>query len=119
MSSKEGAGRPLAHGDGFLRQHFMHWLESLSIFSKISESIQFISILQSLVVEENSQISIFLQDARRFVLTRSRLLPPHDFVANVFNAFRESSSNVRSWHLTSGPGGVDYSTVEALKEPSN
>ncbi|OAP55758.1 hypothetical protein AYL99_09910 [Fonsecaea erecta] len=55
--------------DHFLRQHFFHWLECLSLLGRTSDSITLIGTLQSLVAEEDSEISTFLRDARRFVLT--------------------------------------------------
>ncbi|OQU97031.1 NACHT domain-containing protein [Cladophialophora immunda] len=55
--------------DRFLQQHFFHWLECLSLLGRISDSIRLIDTLQSLVAENNSEISAFLEDARRFVLT--------------------------------------------------
>ncbi|OQV00709.1 NACHT domain-containing protein, partial [Cladophialophora immunda] len=58
----------------FLRKHFLHWLESLSLLGSIYESVNFVVALQSLVAEENSQISAFIQDARRFVLTFNPIL---------------------------------------------
>ncbi|KIW24692.1 uncharacterized protein PV07_10393 [Cladophialophora immunda] len=57
----------------FLRKHFLHWLESLSLLGSISESVNLVVTLQSLV-EENGQISAFIQDARRFVLTFNLIL---------------------------------------------
>ena len=59
--------------DRFLRQYFLHWLESLSLVGKIINSVNFINTLQ-LVTAENSQISLFLHDAWRFVLTFSPIL---------------------------------------------
>ncbi|PHH93085.1 hypothetical protein CDD83_1370 [Cordyceps sp. RAO-2017] len=53
----------------FLRVHFLHWLEALSLLGKISESIGLVSELQSLVdLQDSAELSPFLDDARRFVL---------------------------------------------------
>ncbi|KAF9765081.1 hypothetical protein IL306_002692 [Fusarium sp. DS 682] len=53
----------------FLKTHFLHWLEALSLIGRISESIGFIEELQSKVdPEEGAQVLSFLRDARRFVL---------------------------------------------------
>ncbi|KAL9568837.1 hypothetical protein ACKAV7_007054 [Fusarium commune] len=53
----------------FLKTHFLHWLEALSIMGRISESIRFIDELQSIVdAEESAQVLSFLRDAKRFVL---------------------------------------------------
>ncbi|OCK72853.1 hypothetical protein K432DRAFT_340986, partial [Lepidopterella palustris CBS 459.81] len=45
----------------FLQKHFLYWLEALSLMGKISEAIALISAL-------HTEISLFLYDARRFVL---------------------------------------------------
>jgi hypothetical protein len=58
----------------FLKQYFLHWIESLSLISKITESVSFLNTLQSLVAIENSDVSVFLQDAWRFVLTFNSIL---------------------------------------------
>ncbi|RMZ88459.1 hypothetical protein DV736_g4311, partial [Chaetothyriales sp. CBS 134916] len=58
----------------FLRQHFLHWLESLSLMGKISESVNLVVTLKSLVGAGNSKISAFLEDARRFMLTFNPIL---------------------------------------------
>jgi WD40 repeat protein len=71
------SGRKISDGDEavhFLRQRFFHWLECLSLLNNVSEGIGLINILQSIAQEANSQTSILLQDARRFLLTFSPLL---------------------------------------------
>ena len=60
--------------DLFLRQHFLHWIESLSPSGKITESVSILNTLQSLVAIEDSCISAFLQDAWRFVLIFNAIL---------------------------------------------
>ncbi|KAH7464215.1 Vegetative incompatibility protein [Fusarium oxysporum f. sp. matthiolae] len=53
----------------FLKTHFLHWLEALSLIGRISESIGFINELQSIVdPEKGAQVLSFLRDAKRFVL---------------------------------------------------
>ncbi|KAH7207387.1 hypothetical protein DER44DRAFT_725310 [Fusarium oxysporum] len=53
----------------FLKTHFLHWLEALSLIGRVSESIGFIGELQSIVdAEEGTQVLSFLRDAKRFVL---------------------------------------------------
>ncbi|KAF5973809.1 vegetative incompatibility protein het-e-1 [Fusarium bulbicola] len=53
----------------FLKTHFLHWLEALSLIGRISESIGFIDELQSIVdAEKGTQVLSFLHDAQRFVL---------------------------------------------------
>ena len=66
------SGRKIGDGDDvarFLRQHFLHWLECLSLLDNVFESIGLIDILQSIVADDDCQIMTFLQDARRCVLT--------------------------------------------------
>ncbi|KAB8257974.1 hypothetical protein BDV32DRAFT_139956 [Aspergillus pseudonomiae] len=50
----------------FLRSHFLHWLEVMSLFGWISETIHSITALQSL--EKSPWLAAFLHDAKRFVL---------------------------------------------------
>ncbi|KJZ74569.1 hypothetical protein HIM_06165 [Hirsutella minnesotensis 3608] len=53
----------------FLRRHFLHWLEALSLVGSISESIGLVVELQRLVdVDNGTHISKFLYDAKRFIL---------------------------------------------------
>ncbi|KAF3407813.1 hypothetical protein DPV78_001659 [Talaromyces pinophilus] len=51
----------------FLQGHFLHWLESMSLLRRISESIGLIRTLQTLVSDENAEVYKFLKDAIRFV----------------------------------------------------
>ncbi|EXJ95094.1 hypothetical protein A1O1_00213 [Capronia coronata CBS 617.96] len=60
--------------DSFLRTYFLHWLECMSLISKIPESIGLITTLQSQVAKKDSQVSTFMEDARRFTLTFSSIL---------------------------------------------
>ncbi|KAF7505435.1 hypothetical protein GJ744_000762 [Endocarpon pusillum] len=53
----------------FLKKHFLHWLEVLSLTDYISETISFLGTLQSCVSVVASDLSAFLEDARRFILT--------------------------------------------------
>ncbi|KAE8410476.1 hypothetical protein BDV36DRAFT_289565 [Aspergillus pseudocaelatus] len=52
--------------EDFLRSHFLHWLEVMSLFGWISETIYDITALQSL--EKSPWLAAFLHDAKRFVL---------------------------------------------------
>ncbi|KAH6889960.1 hypothetical protein B0T10DRAFT_365361, partial [Thelonectria olida] len=53
----------------FLKCHFLHWLEALSLINRISESIGLIDELQSMVDPiKGAEASSFLRDAKRFVL---------------------------------------------------
>ncbi|RCI15366.1 hypothetical protein L249_6755 [Ophiocordyceps polyrhachis-furcata BCC 54312] len=54
---------------GFLQIHLLHWLEAMSLMGRMTESIESITALQSLVgVDKGVQVAEFLYDAKRFVL---------------------------------------------------
>ncbi|KAG9234358.1 hypothetical protein BJ875DRAFT_401290 [Amylocarpus encephaloides] len=53
----------------FLKSHFLHWLEALSLIGRVSESISMIADLMAMlnpIVSEKA--SAFLHDAKRFIL---------------------------------------------------
>ncbi|KAI9858001.1 MAG: hypothetical protein M1813_007971 [Trichoglossum hirsutum] len=53
----------------FLRDHLLHWIETLSLIRKTSEGILAISSLESMVMAERSpHLGAFIHDAKRFVL---------------------------------------------------
>ncbi|KAL4747489.1 hypothetical protein BDW72DRAFT_196701 [Aspergillus terricola var. indicus] len=52
--------------EGFLKSHFLHWLEVMSLFGWVSETIQNITALQSL--GKSPWLADFLHDAKRFIL---------------------------------------------------
>ncbi|KAH8704003.1 quinon protein alcohol dehydrogenase-like superfamily [Talaromyces proteolyticus] len=54
----------------FLQEHFLHWLEVMSIIGAVSEAIEAISMLQSvkLEIKTGSPLSKFLRDGKQFVL---------------------------------------------------
>ncbi|KAI1386041.1 uncharacterized protein F4822DRAFT_430918 [Hypoxylon trugodes] len=75
----------------FLQQHFLHWLEALSLMGRVSESLQMIRTLQSLPevryrrakyynianliwMEVSTQLRNFLTDATRFILTNISII---------------------------------------------
>ncbi|KAI0112494.1 WD40-repeat-containing domain protein, partial [Nemania sp. FL0031] len=54
----------------FLQRHFLHWLEALSLIGRVSECLQSIGLLQSLLQSKNcDQVSSFINDAIRFART--------------------------------------------------
>ncbi|KAI8668613.1 NACHT domain-containing protein [Fusarium keratoplasticum] len=58
----------------FLKIHFLHWLEALSILGRVSETITQISMLQSLAqFEAASEVLSFLEGARRFILAHRHI----------------------------------------------
>ncbi|KAF3107147.1 hypothetical protein TWF706_002860 [Orbilia oligospora] len=55
---------------GFLKVHFLHWLEALSLIGKIQEGIRGILLLESITeAKKNLDIHDFVYDARRFTLS--------------------------------------------------
>ncbi|KAF3282807.1 hypothetical protein TWF970_001542 [Orbilia oligospora] len=55
---------------GFLKVHFLHWLEALSLIGKIQEGIRVILLLESITeAKKNLDIHNFVYDARRFTLS--------------------------------------------------
>ncbi|KAH6715923.1 prolyl oligopeptidase-like protein [Leptodontidium sp. MPI-SDFR-AT-0119] len=52
----------------FFREHFLHWLEALSLIGAMSESDALISTLQSLISTRSTDLSEFLYDAKWFIL---------------------------------------------------
>ncbi|PYH47089.1 putative wd40 protein [Aspergillus saccharolyticus JOP 1030-1] len=58
----------------FLNEHFLHWVEVMSILGVVSEVLGSISTLQKVLHGgEGSEISEFLLDARRFILKNSQI----------------------------------------------
>ncbi|OBT60675.1 hypothetical protein VE03_09889, partial [Pseudogymnoascus sp. 23342-1-I1] len=54
----------------FLKCHFLHWLESLSFIGRLRESIRMVDNLMAIIEPiKSSEISTFLHDAKRFILT--------------------------------------------------
>ncbi|KAF3391820.1 hypothetical protein DPV78_010812 [Talaromyces pinophilus] len=51
----------------FIQDHFLHWLESLSLLGRMTESINLIQTLQTVVSDKDSEICRFLDDAMRFI----------------------------------------------------
>ncbi|CRG91478.1 Vegetative incompatibility protein HET-E-1 [Talaromyces islandicus] len=51
----------------FLQDHFLHWLESLSLLGRIADSIYLVGTLQAVVSDNNTEIRRFLDDAMRFL----------------------------------------------------
>ncbi|KAI9779780.1 MAG: hypothetical protein M1816_003344 [Peltula sp. TS41687] len=67
----ENSKRQICDSDrvhNILREHFLHWLEALSLMGKMSESIALTGILLSRVVAGSTEVLPFLNDARRFVM---------------------------------------------------
>ncbi|KAF5230264.1 hypothetical protein FAUST_9885 [Fusarium austroamericanum] len=57
----------------FLKKHFLHWLEALSLSGSMSEGVRAVHKLEALVKTTGSQqLAELLQDARRFILSHKR-----------------------------------------------
>ncbi|CAG9983043.1 unnamed protein product [Clonostachys byssicola] len=68
-----GEGKAVLRDEGqvheFLKKHFLHWLEALSLMGRLTESTRQIQKLQTLVdPNEGIKITEFLRDATRFIL---------------------------------------------------
>ncbi|KAJ6070586.1 hypothetical protein N7467_011905 [Penicillium canescens] len=58
----------------FLQEHFLHWVEAMSLLGLISEVVDIINLLQSAIQSDpHSTISQFLHDAKRFVLKNHQI----------------------------------------------
>ncbi|KAM7220964.1 NACHT domain containing protein, partial [Rhypophila decipiens] len=59
----------------FLKEHFLHWLESLSLMKNRSNGVQSIrKLLNTAQVFTNSRLIGFLQDAEKFVLSNGSII---------------------------------------------
>ncbi|KAI1131627.1 WD40-repeat-containing domain protein [Nemania abortiva] len=58
----------------FLHQHFLHWLEALSIIGRVSESLSMIKTLRSITQANSSRTLKFIDDAKRFILTNNFII---------------------------------------------
>ncbi|OAG10550.1 putative WD-repeat protein [Paraphaeosphaeria sporulosa] len=58
----------------FLRKHFLHWLEAMSLIKQMGLCMRLIAILQSLVTTSSTSVASFLRDASRFALQSVSIL---------------------------------------------
>ncbi|KAH7113566.1 hypothetical protein EDB81DRAFT_824500 [Dactylonectria macrodidyma] len=82
----------------FLLQHFLHWLEVLSLIGRASECLTIIKDLQAVHKLEGSVMLVdFLQDAQRFILTNISTIDsvPLQIYSSVL-AFTPKNSAVRN-----------------------
>ncbi|KAL6406380.1 vegetative incompatibility protein HET-E-1 [Ilyonectria robusta] len=80
-----------------LLQHFLHWLEALSLIGRASESVNIIKILQSVLKLEGSEmLADFLQDALRLILANMSVIDstPLQIYSSVL-AFTPKKSTLR------------------------
>ncbi|KAL4928943.1 uncharacterized protein BDV17DRAFT_298409 [Aspergillus undulatus] len=58
----------------FLKKHFLHWLESMSILGIISEAVDAVTaLLELLITTTNNAVSLLLSDAKRFILKNAHI----------------------------------------------
>ncbi|KAK7426210.1 hypothetical protein QQZ08_007239 [Neonectria magnoliae] len=61
--------------NGFLRTKYLYWLESLSLLRSMSEGVMAVQKLEALVKsKEVRQLTEFLRDAHRFILSHKRAI---------------------------------------------
>ncbi|KAJ5719713.1 hypothetical protein N7493_007291 [Penicillium malachiteum] len=58
--------------EDFLKLHFLHWLEVMSLLGWVSETISSITAVQALT--KSTGLAAFLQDAKRFVLKNRQVV---------------------------------------------
>uniref|UniRef100_A0A8H7NM14 Mitochondrial division protein 1 n=1 Tax=Bionectria ochroleuca TaxID=29856 RepID=A0A8H7NM14_BIOOC len=72
ISEAELHGEDIGSVHDFLKSHFLHWIEALSLMGQGLESIRLVNKLISIVSGQDSpELLAFLHDARRFVRTNS------------------------------------------------
>ncbi|OCK81525.1 WD40 repeat-like protein [Lepidopterella palustris CBS 459.81] len=54
----------------FLKEHFLHWLEALSLMGRLSDSVLILAVLHNIAKKQdsNSEMQAMIHDARRFIL---------------------------------------------------
>ncbi|CAG8006790.1 unnamed protein product [Penicillium salamii] len=57
--------------EDFLKLHFLHWSEVMSLLGLVSETIGNIKAIQSLA--KSSRLAVFLEDAKRFILKNRQI----------------------------------------------
>ncbi|EKG22613.1 hypothetical protein MPH_00081 [Macrophomina phaseolina MS6] len=94
----------------FLRRHFLHWLEALSLLGWMSDALLMVQYLKNWSTENhgrNSQLSEFLSDAKVFILRNRSVIetaPLQTYCSAL--AFSPSHSIVRQYCDPSGPAWV-------------
>ncbi|CAG9990185.1 unnamed protein product [Clonostachys byssicola] len=69
----------------FLSEHFLHWLEALSLIRRLTESVNTIRLVRNLMpAKANTQIARFLDDAIRFILAFSPVI--HEAPLQVYSS---------------------------------
>ncbi|PHH53569.1 Vegetative incompatibility protein HET-E-1 [Ceratocystis fimbriata CBS 114723] len=92
----------------FLQAHFLHWLEALSFIGKISDSLDIVkSMLSILQPTGNEMLRAFLQDASRFILANLSTLnaTPLQIYSSIL-IFTPKKSPIRQCFENQIPGWV-------------
>ncbi|KAL7933671.1 Pfs, NACHT and WD domain protein [Trichoderma chlorosporum] len=58
----------------FLEEHFLHWVEALSLIQRAPESIHMVRTLQSILRKQNTRHSDFLHDAARILQANLQII---------------------------------------------
>ncbi|KAK6500111.1 hypothetical protein TWF481_010469 [Arthrobotrys musiformis] len=107
-SSEHLRDEDAAHIYGFLRKHFLYWLETLSLLGRLSECVSLINTLRELVdKKDESELSRFLSDAKRFVLQSWQIIDKAPLqVYSSALIFAPQKSLVRSTFQDDIPGWI-------------
>ncbi|EED16650.1 WD-repeat protein, putative [Talaromyces stipitatus ATCC 10500] len=91
----------------FIQDHFLHWLESLSLLGRIAESIHLVGTLQTIVSDEDTAICKFLDDAMRFIRKNISLIDqaPLQLYASAL-IFAPKGSVIRNKYIDKIPNWV-------------
>ncbi|KAF2738129.1 hypothetical protein EJ04DRAFT_429802 [Polyplosphaeria fusca] len=93
--------------DIFLQQHFLHWLEAMSLVGDINKCVYLLETLCTLVNSSTGTLSPFLQDARRFTLRFQHIL--QDAPLQIYSSaliFAPEASIVRKTFVNEMPGWI-------------
>ncbi|KAF2802873.1 uncharacterized protein BDZ99DRAFT_526977 [Mytilinidion resinicola] len=91
--------------DTFLRKHFLHWLEAMSLIGDTKNCASLLEALSALLL--NSALSAFLQDARRFTLRFQYIL--QDAPLQIYSLaliFAPEASIIRKAFVDEMPGWI-------------
>ncbi|PWY94982.1 WD40 repeat-like protein, partial [Aspergillus sclerotioniger CBS 115572] len=62
----------------FLKKHFLHWLEAMSILGHLPDVVSSINVLQHMIQPQaGAELSKFLYDAERFLLKNMQIVKSH------------------------------------------
>ncbi|KAF8243945.1 vegetative incompatibility protein HET-E-1 [Wilcoxina mikolae CBS 423.85] len=86
----------------FLRKHFLHWLETLSLIRKMSEAVLMVKSLERILTRKSGvsqDLRLMIYDAKRFVLNNRSIIetaPLQTYLsASIFLSFSPRNSIIR------------------------